>query len=87
MGPLDLINSSDLPETELPPPEPTNPTVGDGSPSTKPDTLGSVGGFPPQKPEPPDPTIKSTKSSNIQRFFDKNLQILTIFLLFRQRAA
>ena len=64
-------NSSDPPETEPQPLELTNPTVGDGSPTIEPDTFGSVSGFPPQKLEPPDPTIKSTKSGNIQMFSNK----------------
>ena len=73
-------------EIEPPPPELTNPIVGGGSPPTELDTFGSVGRFPPQKPNPPDPTIKSTKFGDIQRFSDKNLQISAIFLLFRRRA-
>ena len=67
-------------------PKMTNSTVSSGLLPTEPDTLGLIGGFPPQKIEPPNPTIKSTKSSDIQRFFNKNLQILVILLLFWRRA-
>ena len=87
IGPRDPFNLLDPPKTDQHKLEPTNPTVGGGSPSTKPNTFGSVSGFTPQKPEPPDPTIKSTKFGDIQSFLDKNLQILVIFLLFRWRAA
>ena len=83
---LTLLNLSNPLETKPPPPELTNPTVDSGLPPTEPNTFGSIGGFPPQKPEPPDLTIKSTKSGDIQRFSDKNLQIPAIFLLFRRRA-
>ena len=41
--------------------------------STEPDPFGSTGGFPPQKPKPPDLFIKATKSDEIERFFDKEL--------------
>ena len=71
--PVHPLNLPDLPELELPPLEPTTPTVGGGSPLTEPDPFGSAGGFPPQKPKPPDPTIKATKSGEIERFFDKEL--------------
>ena len=71
--PVHLLNPLDSPEPELPPPEPTNPTVGSRSPPIELDPFGSAGGFPPQKPEPPDPTIKSTKSDEIERFSDKEL--------------
>ena len=67
------FNLSDPPETELPPPELTNLMVGGGSPPTKPDPFGSTSRFPPQKPKPPDPIIKSTKYGEIQRFSDKEL--------------
>ena len=67
-------------------PKMTNSMVGSGLLPTEPDTFGLIGGFPPQKPEPPDPTTKSTKSGDIQRFFNKNLQILVILLLFWWRA-
>ena len=66
--PIHPFNPPDLPE-----PEPTNPTVGGGSPPSELDPFGSASGFPPQKPEPPDPTIKSTKSGEIERFSDKEL--------------
>ena len=71
--PGDPLKPPDPPETDRPPPELINPTVVDESPPTEPDPFGSAGGFPPQKPEQPDPTIKSTKSGEIQRFFDKEL--------------
>jgi len=72
-------NSSDPPETEPQPLELTNPTVGGGSPTIEPDTFGSISGFPPQKLEPPDPTIKSTKSGDIQMFSNKFTNIGNIF--------
>ena len=70
-GPHHKTNLLDPPDTDRPPPEPTNPTVGDRLPPTEPKPFRSVGGFPPQKPEPLDSTITSTTSSNIQRFSDK----------------
>ena len=84
-GPHHSTNPPDPPETERPSPEPTNPMVGGGSPPTEPEPFGSVGGFPPQKLEPPDSTITSTTSSDIQRFSNKKWQIPAIFLLFRRR--
>lgn len=86
MGFENLTNMSNSLETKPPLPEPTNLTVGGGLLPTEPDTFGSVGGCPLLKPEPPDPTIKSTKSDDIQRFFDKKLHKPAIFLLFRRRA-
>ena len=88
--PNDPLN---LPETDRPPPEPINPIVAGGSPPTGPDPFGSIGEFPPQKPKPPDPTIKSKNSDKIQRFSNKELleihynpSNLTIFFIFRRRA-
>ena len=66
-------NPSDPPETEPQPLELTNLTVGGGFPTIEPDTFGSVNGFPPQKLEPPNPTIKATKSGEIESFSDKEL--------------
>ena len=71
--PVHPLNLPDLPELEPPPLEPTTLTVGGGSPLTELDPFGSAGGFPPQKPKPPDPTIKATKSGEIERFSDKEL--------------
>jgi len=45
--------------------EPTTPMVGGRAPTLKSDTFELVGGFPPPKLDPPDPTIKPTKFSNI----------------------
>ena len=85
-GPHHPTNLLDPLETDLPPPELTNPTVGGGSPPTEPEPFGSVGGFPPQKPEPLDSTITSTTSGDIQRFSDKKWKMPTIFLLFWRRS-
>ena len=54
-GPHHPTNSPDPPETDRPPPEPTNPTIGCRSPPTEPEPFDLVGGFPPPKPEPLDP--------------------------------
>ena len=85
--PLNLPNPL---ETDWPPPEPINLTVSSTLPPTRPDPFGSASRFPPQKPEPPYLTIKSTKSSKIQRFSDKELfeihcnpPDLMIFFIFR----
>ena len=85
-SPYHLTNSPDPPETDRPSLEPTNPTVGNGSPPTELKPFGSVCGFPPQKPEPPNLTITSTSSGYIQRFADKKWQISAIFLLFQRRS-
>ena len=85
-APHHSTNPLDLLETDRPSPKPTNPIVGGGSPPTEPKPFGSVGGFSPQKPEPPDPTIISTTFSDIQRFSNKNWQISVMFLLFRRRS-
>ena len=85
-SPYHLTNSPDLPETDRPSLEPTNSTVGNGSPPTEVKPFGSVCGFPPQKPEPPNLTITSTTSGDIQRFSDKKWQIPAIFLLFQRRS-
>ena len=85
-GPHHLTNPPDPPETDRPPPEPTNPTVGCGSPPTKPKPFRSVGRFPPPKPEPPDPTTKSTTFGDIRRISDKKWLIPAIFLLFWLRS-
>ena len=69
----DPLNPPDLLETEQPPPELINPTVAGGLPPIGLDPFGSASGILPQKPKPPDPTIKSTKSGEIQRFSDKEL--------------
>ena len=67
-------------------PEPTNSTVGGKSPPTEPNPFGSADGFPPQKPEPSNPTIKSIISNKIERFSNKELleihQIWRYFLFF-----
>ena len=61
----DPLNPPDSLETDQPPPELINPTVAGGLPPTGLDPFGSASGILPQKPEPPDPTIKSTKSGEI----------------------
>ena len=85
-GPHHPTNPLDPPETDWPPPEPTNPTVGCGLPPTEHEPFGLVGGFPPPKPEPPDPTTKSTTSGDIRRISNKKWLIPAIFLLFRLRS-
>ena len=55
------------------------PTVGGGSPPTKPDAFRSVGDFPLPKPEQPDPIINPETSGDIRRFFDENIQNPAIF--------
>ena len=71
--PVHPLNPSDPLETEPPPPESTNPIVGSRLPPIEPDPFGSVGKFPPKNPKPLNPTIKSKKSGEIQRFSDKDL--------------
>ena len=68
-----------------PRPELTTPVVGGRSPTLKSDTFESIGGFPPPKLDPPDPTVKPTKSSNIWRFSSKNLQKQAIFEILWRR--
>nr|POE92469.1 hypothetical protein CFP56_59186 [Quercus suber] len=87
------LKSPDLPKTDRPPPKLINLTVAGRLPPTEPNPFGLAGGFPPQKPEPPDLTIKSTKSGEIQRFSDKKLLEIhynpldpTIFWIFQRRA-
>ena len=79
--PIHPLNPPDPPE-----PEPTYPMVGGRSPPIEPDPFGSADGIPPQKPEPPYPTIKSIISNEIERFSDKELleihQIWRYFLIF-----
>lgn len=57
-----------------PRPELTTLVVGGRSLTLKSDTFESVGGFPPPKLDPLDPTVKPTKFGNIWRFSSKNLQ-------------
>ena len=85
-GPHHPTNPPDPPETDRPPPEPTNPTIGCRSPPTEPEPFDLVGGFPPPKPEPLDLTTKSTTSGDIWRISDKKWLISAIFLLFRLRS-
>ena len=59
--------------------------VGDGSPPTKPDAFGSVGGFPTPKPEQPDPIINPETFGDIRRFFNENIQNLAIFETIRRK--
>ena len=70
------LRVSTQPESSIrwPGPKPTIPMVGGKSPTLKSDTFESVGGFLPPKLDPPNPTVKPTKFSNIWRFSNKNLQ-------------
>ena len=77
MGPHHPTNPPDPPE--MPPPEPTNLMVDSGSPRIEPEPFGLVGGFPPQKPEPPNPTIKSKHPATFKSIPTKNDKYRRIF--------
>ena len=70
--------------TNLPEPKPKTAqtdtsTVGGGSPPTKPNAFGSVGGFPLPKLEQPNSIINLETFGDIWRFFDENIQNPAIF--------